>query len=156
MMKKSISGFAAALILSGSIGCVKRANTCSAIPPENEKTAILAYANSKGLAGTFHTSGLYYQITDPGSGVIPTSSSTFSVKYTGKFLNGTVFDSQTTPISFQLAQVIVGWQIGLPLIKKGGTIKLIVPSAFAYGCKGRSSIPSNAILYFEIELVDVF
>ena len=155
-MKKSILVFAGALILLGGIQCVKQAPSCYGNSPDNEKPTILTYANSKGLNGTFHSSGLYYQITDPGSGVSPTATSTLSVKYTGKFLDGTVFDSQTTtPISLQLAQVITGWQIGLPLIKKGGTIKLIVPSALAYGCKGRNSIPSNAILYFEIELVDV-
>ena len=155
-MKKLILVVAGAFILFGGIQCIKQSKSCYGNSPENEKPAILTYANSKGLSGTFHTSGLYYQITDPGTGATPTTTSTLSVKYTGKFLDGTVFDSQTTTaISLQLSQVIAGWQIGLPLIKKGGTIKLIVPSSLAYGCQGRNAIPSNAILYFEIELVDV-
>jgi len=50
--------------------------------------------------------------------------------------------------------LIAGWQIGLPLIHKGGEIKLIVPSSLAYGC-GNGPLPANSILYFDIHLVDV-
>ena len=79
-----------------------------------------------------------------------------SVKYVGKLTNGTIFDQQlTTPISFLLSGVIFGWQIGMPLIKKGGTIRLIIPSAYGYGCSDNGPIPAYSILYFEIELVDV-
>jgi FKBP-type peptidyl-prolyl cis-trans isomerase FkpA len=51
--------------------------------------------------------------------------------------------------------MIQGFQTGLKLIQKGGRIKLIVPSALAYGCKGYGSVPGNSILYFEVELIDV-
>ena len=71
-------------------------------------------------------------------------------------LDGTVFDSHpTTPISSLLSDMIQGFQIGLPLIQKGGTIKLIIPSSLAYGCNGIGAVPGNSILYFDVELTDV-
>jgi FKBP-type peptidyl-prolyl cis-trans isomerase FkpA len=71
-------------------------------------------------------------------------------------LNGTVFDGTTTqPISFKLGQVISGWQIGIPLIQKGGKIRLLIPSGLAYGPDGQGPIPGNAVLDFDIELLDV-
>ncbi|MEQ1623714.1 MAG: FKBP-type peptidyl-prolyl cis-trans isomerase, partial [Sediminibacterium sp.] len=79
------------------------------------------------------------------------------VTYSGKLLNGTEFDKGTNPslTGWTLNQLIDGWKIGLPLLKKGGKIKLVVPSSLAYGCSGSGSIPSNSPLYFEISLVDV-
>ena len=50
---------------------------------------------------------------------------------------------------------IEGWKIGIPLIKKGGKLKLIIPSALAYGCNDISGIPGNSILFFDIDLIDV-
>jgi FKBP-type peptidyl-prolyl cis-trans isomerase FkpA len=92
-----------------------------------------------------------------GAGATPTATSTVTVRYTGKFMDGRVFDSNATgsPISFGLNQVIQGWQLGLPLIKKDGLIKLIIPSSLAYGCAGYGSIPGDAVLYFEVQLIDV-
>jgi FKBP-type peptidyl-prolyl cis-trans isomerase len=70
-------------------------------------------------------------------------------------LNGTQFDASANPVSFLLSGVIKGWQIGIPLIKKGGRIKLVIPSSLAYGCKGQNSIGPNSPLYFEVTLTDV-
>jgi len=117
-----------------------------------------AFATNNGMIVAQHSSGMYYQIISSGSGATPVSSSTISVKYTGKRLDGTVFDNTyaTTATSlYPLAGFIPGWQLGIPLIKKGGMIKLIIPSSLAYGCQGGGPIAGNTILYFEIELVDV-
>ena len=59
-----------------------------------------------------------------------------------------------TQTGWTLGSLIPGWQIGLPLIQKGGEIKLIVPSSLAYGC-GSGPLPPNSVLYFDIHLVDV-
>jgi FKBP-type peptidyl-prolyl cis-trans isomerase FkpA len=136
-------------------GCAKQA--CTNVRPENEEAQITTYAAANGLSVTKHSSGLYYQVVNAGTGVSPNLSSKVFITYTGKLLNGTVFDQNNNSINtgWVLRDLIEGWQIGLPLIKKGGTIKLIVPSALAYGCNGAGSIPSNAVLYFEINLVDV-
>jgi len=147
-----------ALVITGNLSCSKRTNdSCSPKTPQSEQAQILAFASANGITATAHASGLYYQIINPGSGVTPTVSSKVYVKYTGKLTDGTVFDSQTdsSKTGWILGNLITGWQLGLPLIQKGGSIKLILPSSLAYGCLIAGSIPVNSILYFEIELVDV-
>lgn len=139
----------------GNTACLKD-DGCQNKTIQSESAAIAAYAAANGITGTTHSSGLYYQVVSPGSGPSPNVNSTVSVRYTGKLMDGTLFDSQTTtPVTFNLGGTILGWQLGLQLIQKGGTIKLIIPSSLAYGCVGYGGIPGNAILYFEIQLVDV-
>jgi FKBP-type peptidyl-prolyl cis-trans isomerase len=154
MKRIVIAGFFA-LALIGSFSCNKDSGTCTDKTVQSEEGAILAFATANGITATRHSSGIYYQIVSAGSGATPTLSSTVKAKYTGKYMDGTVFDSSTTPVQFPLAGVIAGWQLGLPLIQKGGIIKLIIPSSLAYGCTGRSPIPPYAVLYFEVELTDV-
>ena len=111
------------------------------------------YISANGITATKHASGLYYQIIEPGSGATPTISSTVKANYTGKFTNNTSFDSGTA--SFPLGNVIAGWQIGIPLIKQGGKIKLIIPPYLAYGCYDYRGIPGNSVLVFDVELLEV-
>jgi len=102
--------------------------------------------------------GLYYQIISQGYGsTAPGIGSTISVTYTGTRLDGVVFDSTgATARSFALSNLIPAWQIGMPKIKAGGHIKLLVPSALGYGCLGiQNFIPSNTPIYFDITLVSV-
>jgi FKBP-type peptidyl-prolyl cis-trans isomerase FkpA len=137
-------------------GCIKDTDSCQPKTVDSEDAAMQAYAATTGVTFTKHSSGLYYYIDAPGSGVTPASTNTVSVKYVGKLTTGTVFDqTTTTPISFTLGGVILGWQLGVPLIKKGGKIRLIIPSSYAYGCTANGPIPAYSILYFEIELIDV-
>jgi FKBP-type peptidyl-prolyl cis-trans isomerase len=91
----------------------------------------------------------------PGLGAQPTLTNTVSTVYTGKLLNNTQFDASANPVSFLLSGVIKGWQIAIPLIKKGGRIKMVIPSSLAYGCNGSGSIAPNSPLYFEVTLTDV-
>jgi FKBP-type peptidyl-prolyl cis-trans isomerase FkpA len=112
-----------------------------------------SYISTNGITATKHASGLYYQIIEPGSGATPTISSTVKANYTGKFTNNTSFDSGTA--SFPLGNVIAGWQIGIPLIKQGGKIKLIIPPYLAYGCYDYRGIPGNSVLVFDVELLEV-
>ncbi len=117
---------------------------------------MLNFASTNGITTTEHSSGMLYEIVSAGSGQTPTLSSNVSVRYTGKLMNGTVFESRTgTPISFNLGGVIPGWQLGLPLIQEAGLIRLIIPSSLAYGCVGNEVIPANSVLYYEVQLVDV-
>ncbi|GAA4100309.1 FKBP-type peptidyl-prolyl cis-trans isomerase [Mucilaginibacter panaciglaebae] len=97
-------------------------------------------------------SGLYYHIDTPGTGAHPTSSSNVVVNYTGFLLDETPFDAQSS-YYFQLANFdIEGWRIGLPLIGKGGTITLYIPSGLAFGEKGSSKVPGNTCLIYHITL----
>ena len=146
----------AGVMMIALTGCFKDEKACTAVNPSAEEGEILAFANANGITATRHSSGIYYQVINPGAVVTPTMNSTLYVNYVGKFLNGNIFDQTTgQPANFLLREVIEGWQIGIPLIKKGGKIKLIIPSAYAYSCNGRASIPPNSILYFEIDLIDV-
>lgn len=147
----AIAGFCL-LIMTG---CIKDEKACSNVKPADEEAQIVAYASANGITATKHSSGMYYQVVNPGSGVTPTAISKVTVTYTGKFLSGSQFDQSSTPISFNLNQVIEGWTVGIPLISKGGKIKLIIPSSMAYGCNGARTIPPNSVLFFEVDLLDV-
>ena len=122
-----------------------------------DDSTILKFISDKGIVAQKHESGVYYQILSTGTGNIAyTTNTTVSTKYTGRLLSGAVFDGTTSqPISFKLGQVITGWQIGIPLIQKGGKIRLLIPSGLAYGREGQGPIPGNAVLDFDIELIDV-
>ena len=144
------------ILLFANLGCIKD-TACKNKTIESEQGAILAYASSNSITATAHSSGLYYQIISQGTGATPTLNSKIFVTYTGKLTNGTTFDSGTTPAGtgWALGGLIPGWQLGIPLIQKGGQIKLIIPSSLAYGCQGYGSIPGNSVLYFDISLTDV-
>jgi len=104
--------------------------------------------------------GLYYVVIDPGKGGFKyTEASQILAKYTGRLLNGQVFDSsdKSSPagVAFPLTRVITGWQDGIPLIQKGGKIRLLIPSVMGYGSTGQGTIPANAVLDFDVEIVDL-
>jgi FKBP-type peptidyl-prolyl cis-trans isomerase len=157
-MKTLFLVFLAGMILSSQAGCLKggASQSCTPASPSSEEPSIMAYASANGINATKHSSGLYYEIISQGSGATPTADSKVFVTYVGKLLDGTVFDQQANSdkTGWPLKSLIAGWQIGLPLIQKGGEIKLIVPSSLAYGC-GNGTIPPTAILYFDVHLVDV-
>ncbi|MBN8689063.1 MAG: FKBP-type peptidyl-prolyl cis-trans isomerase [Chitinophagales bacterium] len=154
-MKKLIFLFSVSFLMLVLSSCLKD-TSCTPKTAASEKTTMLNYASANGITPTEHSSGLMYEVIAQGAGQTATLTSTVTVRYTGKLLNGTIFDSVTgTPISFPLGQVIAGWQLGIPLIQEGGTIKLIIPSSLAYGCSAVGSIPANSVLFFEVQLVDV-
>lgn len=123
---------------------------------EEDEDTIQDYISKNKLNTTKHNSGIYYIIKTDGTGSNPTINNTVTVHYKGYLTNGNQFDGTTTaPATFPLFNLIPGWQIGIPLIKKGGEIKLIIPSALGYGSNPPSSaIPSNSVLVFDIQLVD--
>ena len=113
------------------------------------------YLTENNLVAQTTASGLHYIIEEPGTGGYPNLNSTVTVKYKGYLLNGNVFDeSGDTPVTFPLANLILGWQEGIPLLQRGGKGKFFIPSALGYGRSGSGSIPGNSPLIFEIELVD--
>jgi FKBP-type peptidyl-prolyl cis-trans isomerase len=103
-------------------------------------------------------SGLRYEIVQEGSGPSPKPTDTVKVHYTGKLIDGSVFDSSVQrgePTEFPLDQVIPGWTEGIQKMKKGGKIKLYVPPHLAYGDDGRPGIPPGSTLIFDVELLDI-
>jgi FKBP-type peptidyl-prolyl cis-trans isomerase len=135
--------------------CGKTNTECVPATVASEKAAMVAYCTANNIMYTEHASGILYEVMAPGLSTQPTLANTVAVVYTGKLLNGNQFDASANPVRLALSGVIKGWQIGIPLIKKGGRIKLVIPSSLAYGCNGSGSIPANSPLYFEVTLTDV-
>ena len=140
--------FIAAILVIGIIcGCSNEDN----LPIQEQ---IDQYLSANNLTAERTASGLHYIIEDPGQGTAhPGPSSTVRVNYIGKLLNGDQFDANQN-ISFSLNQVIAGWREGIPIFKKGGKGTLIIPPSLGYGATGAGSIPPNAVIVFDIELLD--
>jgi FKBP-type peptidyl-prolyl cis-trans isomerase len=123
------------------------------------------YLKKNGINAKRTASGLYYTIAKPGAGAALTTGNQITMKYTGRTLEGTTFDSNVDsnfhhvqPFTFGLGmgQVIRGWDEGIALFKKGGKGTLYIPSPMAYGDRSPSPlIPANAVLVFDVEVVDV-
>lgn len=142
------------------MSCKKSSSvTCndSGKPSAAEITTLQNYLTAHSITALKDSAGFFYEILAPGSGVNPNINSTVSVNYTGKFLDEKIFDSNAGKpvVTFPLLNVIRGWQLGVPLIKKGGSINLYLPPTLAYGCYDYSSIPGNSCLIFHIDLIDV-
>ena len=134
-------------------------NSCVAnntgVPTAAEISSLQAYITANNITATQHSGGFFYRIVAQGSGATPNLTSRITVKYTGTLTNGSVFDQNTTWVTFTLSQLILGWQRGLPLIQKGGSIILYLPPSLGYGCQQAGSIPPGSNLIFSIDLVDV-
>lgn len=120
--------------------------------------AFLAANKSKEGVVTL-PSGLQYRVITMGKGKKPGAAQTVSVHYTGKTLDGNVFDSSVergAPAEFAVNQVIAGWTEALQLMPEGSRWELFIPSDLAYGAAGAGgSIGPNQALIFEVELLKV-
>lgn len=118
---------------------------------------LAANAKKEGVKTT--ASGLQYKSLKAGSGKSPKASDSVKVHYTGKLIDGTVFDSSVErgePISFGVSEVIPGWTEALQLMKEGDTWQVFIPSKLGYGERGAGAdIGPNATLVFEVELLAV-
>lgn len=131
-----------------------------------DDASIQNYMKTNSLTGfTKTSSGMYYKIADAGNGSPITVDSTVVAEYTGKYFNGVIFD-RTAPgagATFDLngdldpnSEPIQGWKEAVPLIKQGGSIRVLLPSALAYGLAGtQSGIPPFSCMDFEIKVTDV-
>ncbi len=103
-------------------------------------------------------SGLQYKIISAGNGVKPKATDTVKVHYTGKLLDGKVFDSSVQrgePVEFPVSGVIAGWVEALQLMPQGSKWEVYIPSDLAYGPTGNQAIPPSSTLIFEVELLEV-
>lgn len=145
------------------MGCVKDESVSYEEQMAIDEPLILDYLADNNYSVQKTDEGVYYHHWLEGTGTQPTIDNEVTVHYQGSLLDGTVFDcsygscgGSGNPISFSLSGVIQGWQIGIPLMKEGGRTLLVIPSRLAYGTAGAGgSIPADAILAFEVELLDV-
>lgn len=122
-----------------------------------DNQTILQYIKAHNLNAIAEPNGLYYVPTTVGTGSFPTINSTVTVNYVGYYTNGVIFDQTTAasgPATFALSNVIAGWQEGIPLLQKGGSGILLIPSALGYGAQGSGSVPGNTVLIFNVTLVN--
>lgn len=116
--------------------------------------------NGKRVEVKTTPSGLQYEVLTEGDGPRPEANDQVEVHYTGKLIDGTVFDSSVDrgmPATFGVTQVIPGWVEALQLMKAGSKWRLFIPSKLAYGPNGApgSPIGPNATLIFDVELLKV-
>jgi FKBP-type peptidyl-prolyl cis-trans isomerase FklB len=104
-------------------------------------------------------SGLQYKVIEEGSGESPQATDQVTVHYTGKLIDGKVFDSSVQrgePAQFGVNQVIPGWVEGIQLMKPGAKYEFFIPQELAYGEQGsQGAIPPFSALIFEVELIKV-
>lgn len=121
------------------------------------KEFLEANARKEGVKVT--PSGLQYLVLAEGNGAKPERTGKVRVHYTGKLLDGTVFDSSVErgqPAEFLLTQVIPGWTEALQLMREGSRYRLFIPAELAYGERGAGgAIPPGAALIFDVELLKV-
>lgn len=116
------------------------------------------YIADRNLNVTEGQEGLRYIIIEEGGAERPSPNATVTVNYTGTLTNDLVFDETNPngmqPIAFPLNGLIRGWQLGIPLVGRGGRVQLFIPSSIGYGNRQAGAICPNSDLVFEIELVN--
>ena len=124
---------------------------------KNGEAFLTENAKREGIKVT--ESGLQYEVLESGKGDSPKASDNVEVHYTGKLIDGTVFDSSVergVPASFGVTQVIPGWVEALQLMHEGDKWRLYIPSDLAYGPNGEGGvIGPNMTLIFDVELLRV-
>ena len=129
---------------------------------ENKKKGLDFLAKNKSNPKVKTTaSGLQYEVLQEGDGKTkPKATDIVQVKYTGKLMDGTVFDSTDknggAPMDINLGGVIKGWTEGIQLMSKGSKYKFYIPSDLAYGDQGAGdAIPGGSTIIFDVELVNI-
>lgn len=124
---------------------------------KNGEAFLTENAKREGIKVT--ESGLQYEVLESGKGDSPKASDNVEVHYTGKLIDGTVFDSSVergVPASLGVTQVIPGWVEALQLMHEGDKWRLYIPSDLAYGPNGAGGvIGPNMTLIFDVELLRV-
>jgi FKBP-type peptidyl-prolyl cis-trans isomerase len=170
-MKKILAIAMVALLMTGMASCggnntSETTNTEEATPEygqqiKDNKTIGREFLeeNAKNDSVTQTQSGLQYMVLKEGTGAKPGPTDEVTVHYTGRLLDGTVFDSSVErgePATFPLDKVIPGWTEGLQLMSEGSKYRLFIPSELAYGSKGSGDkILPNSTLIFDVELIKV-
>jgi FKBP-type peptidyl-prolyl cis-trans isomerase FkpA len=157
-MRKLVAGLA--LIVLMATGCSKKSECPeeNTVAPAAEEQMVKDYLAANNITATKYKSNMYYQVLTAGTGGSPNPCSTVSVAYTGKLTDGHIFDSSPNS-AFNLQGLIKAWIQGIPLIQKGGSIRLFVPPSLGYGNqsitdKSGRVIPGGTLMIFDISLFD--
>jgi FKBP-type peptidyl-prolyl cis-trans isomerase len=150
------AGAVAANTAPPTTAATNTATTNDVLSIENNQKFLADYAKTKGVI--VRPSGLMFRILQNGYGKRPQPTDTVKVYYTGKLINGVIFDgtSPGLPASMKLADVIPGWIEALQLMREGDHWQLVIPPGLGYGVRGAGNglIPPNQDLIFDIKLID--
>lgn len=102
-------------------------------------------------------SGLQYEVLKPGAGKSPKVADKIKANYHGTLVDGTVFDTTENdgPVEIMVNEAIAGWTEALQIMKVGDKWRLYIPPELAYGAEGFGPVPPNAVLVFDLELLEV-
>jgi len=118
---------------------------------------ILKHLEKHKIKAQKSSSGLYYIIRKKGKGRTPHRRSKITAYYKGSFLNGKIFDkSDFRGITFNLQEVISGWQEGFTYLKSGSEATFFIPAHLAYGINSTDRIPGGSVLIFKVKLISVY
>lgn len=121
---------------------------------ESQQQFLKQMAATEGAVTT--PTGLVFIVEREGEGAMPGPSDHVRLKYTGRFSDGSVFDSTGTPITFGVDEVAPGFSEGLKMMKPGGRYRIVMPASLAYGTEGiPGAIPGNAALDFTVDLIEI-
>ncbi|MEM1356750.1 MAG: FKBP-type peptidyl-prolyl cis-trans isomerase [Bacteroidota bacterium] len=127
---------------------------CEKVTISSDQKSLEDYIAENNLTVQEGPEGLLYVIEEPGGTERPTINADVTVNYVGQLTDGRIFDqTDGTPRNFPLRNLIRAWQLGIPLVGEGGRVKLLVPPSLGYGSQGQGTIPGNANLVFDIELI---
>jgi len=145
-----------ALALAAALACALPA---AADPVKANAEFLARNARAKGVKSM---PAIQYEVlkSGPAEGVGPVRASTIRVRYEGRFLDGTVFNTSSDGnpdgvATFALQKLIPGWIGVLQLMRPGDEWRVWIPPEFAYGHRGKDTVPPNSILVFKIELLEV-
>jgi len=140
------------------IGCKKDEcdfNDCEFKAPASEVESVKAYLASQNITDAVqHCSGVFYRIDTVGTGKNPNACSNVVAHYVGRLTNGNIFDQGDLDIN--LGRLIMGWRIGVPQAREGGSVVLYIPPSLGYGGSPAGTIPPNSILVFNVSLKQVY
>ena len=157
--------FVLCVIIIG-VSCLKSGERTCAYPqrtiiaPQAEQDSIVAYLDSFNIQADHHPAGFYYKIINPGMGAdTMLLCSELLIDFKGQLKNDSVFQ-EGNDVFLVLGGMIEGWKLGIPLIKKGGEIKLFIPPTLAFGQEdykdqdNKVLVPARSMVIYTVKLKD--
>ena len=128
---------------------------------EQDVQVIRDYLSQQGIVATENSDANFFYrfLTTTGDSLYPIANIGLNLvmNYNCKLLDGTtIYSSPTIPDTIVLDETIYGWQLALPMMSIGDRMQLWLPSRLAYGPNGSGIIPPNAVLEFDIELIEIY
>ncbi|RYZ00516.1 MAG: hypothetical protein EOO11_01290 [Chitinophagaceae bacterium] len=159
---------ASLLTLTVLAGCLKSKDTgckydpCAVVAPAAEIDSVRAYLAANGITDAVqHCSGVFYRISQQGTGAQPNPCSYIGANYIGRRKDNSIFDQGSFREPYQLTQLVRGWTNIIPLLQSGGQVSLYIPPSLGYGAReirdenNNLVLAANSMLIFSVQLTSV-